>query len=347
MNHVFKSFLKFLVFLSIGGIVLFLLYINYQSAYELDCALNGIDKSDCSLIAKIIGDFKTVKLVWIIAIAVLFMISNIIRALRWDMMLKSLGYVTKKSNLFFTIILGYFTNLGIPRSGEVIRAASLAKYEDIPVEKVMGTIVLDRIMDMICLIGVMGLAILLEGKNIWQYIADNAQLPKGEIFSNPIFYLGIFILVSLTGIIYYKRDAISDSALVVKIKTLLIGFYEGVMSIKNVENPTLFVLYSVGIWLMYYLMTYLCFFAFLPTEHLGPIAGLTVFIFGTFGIVVPSPGGMGSYQYLVTQGLMLYGVSSADGFSFANIIFFTIQIFCNILFGIISLIALPFINRKK
>ena len=93
-------------------------------------------------------------------------------------------------------------------------------------------------------------------------------------------------------------------------------------------------------------MTYLCFFAFEPTSHLGPIAGLVVCVFGTLGMVFPSPGGIGSYHLLVSQALIIYGINSADAFSFSNIIFFTLQIFGNILFGAIFFILLPLVNKK-
>jgi uncharacterized membrane protein YbhN (UPF0104 family) len=102
----------------------------------------------------------------------------------------------------------------------------------------------------------------------------------------------------------------------------------------------------VGIWVLYYFMMYFAFFTFAPTAHLGPIAGLVVFVFGSLGILIPTPGGMGSYHYLVGEALTMYGVSGVDAFSFANIVFFSIQLFVNILLGIISLIVLPAINKN-
>lgn len=104
--------------------------------------------------------------------------------------------------------------------------------------------------------------------------------------------------------------------------------------------------HSVVIWLMYFLMTYLCFFAFGPTAHLGLMAGLLVFVFGAFGIVIPSPGGMGTYQIAVTAGLVIYGVGRADAFAFSNICFFTINLFCNIGFGLLGYLLLPLLNKN-
>ena len=94
-------------------------------------------------------------------------------------------------------------------------------------------------------------------------------------------------------------------------------------------------------------MLYVAFFSFEPTAVLGPEAGLVVFVLGTLGIVFPSPGGMGSYHYLVSEGLVMYGINPTDAFSFANIMFFSVQIFCNILFGIIAFVILPLINKSQ
>jgi uncharacterized membrane protein YbhN (UPF0104 family) len=124
------------------------------------------------------------------------------------------------------------------------------------------------------------------------------------------------------------------------------GFYDGVQSVKNVSSIPLFLVYTVGIWVLYYFMMYLAFFSFEPTANLGPIAGLVVFTFGSLGVLIPTPGGMGSYHYLVGEALSMYGINGADAFSFANIVFFSIQLFVCILFGIISLIILPAINKK-
>jgi len=148
-------------------------------------------------------------------------------------------------------------------------------------------------------------------------------------------------------VLLFKSKRIQNSGPGKKIRTFILGVIEGLKTIRSLKNPTVFVLHSLNIWLMYYLMLYVGFSAFEPTASLGPLAGLIVFTLGSFGIVIPSPGGMGTYHFLVTAGLMLYGVNGADGFSFANILFFTIQIFGNIIFGILAMVMLPFLNRGK
>jgi uncharacterized membrane protein YbhN (UPF0104 family) len=132
-----------------------------------------------------------------------------------------------------------------------------------------------------------------------------------------------------------------------KLIDLLEGFGQGIRTIRQLERPWLFLFHAVNVWLMYYLQTYVGFFAFDPTASLGPLAGLIVFAAGTLGVTVPSPGGMGTYHFMVVAALsFFYGIAKADAFSFANIVFFSIQIGVTVLFGLVSLLLLPAINKK-
>ena len=124
------------------------------------------------------------------------------------------------------------------------------------------------------------------------------------------------------------------------------GFIEGLASIRQLDRPWLFILHSVNIWVMYYLLNYVCFFSFGPTSELSPLIGLVVFVFGGWGIVIPTPGGMGSYHALVQIALGIYGISYADSFSYAMIAFITVQIGANVIFGLLSLLSLPFLNQN-
>ena len=124
------------------------------------------------------------------------------------------------------------------------------------------------------------------------------------------------------------------------------GFLQGILSVKKVSNLPLFILYTIGIWFLYYCMMYFSFFTFDATSHLGYTAALIVFVFGSLGILIPTPGGMGSYHFLVAEALTLYGVSAGDGFSFANIVFFSVSVFVSVFFGLLFLIFLPMYNKK-
>ncbi|MEN0005417.1 MAG: lysylphosphatidylglycerol synthase transmembrane domain-containing protein [Bacteroidota bacterium] len=330
--------LKFLVFLGVGLGILYLLYTNQNAAYQEYCAQEGIAAEDCSLLQKVIEDFRQANYWWILAVLTAFTISNVSRAIRWKMLIKPLGYQPKLINAFLTTCLGYFANLGLPRIGEVVRGGTLARYENIRIEKVMGTIVVDRVVDVLSIIILTSVAFLIEFDTLWAFAQTYVSFGSLVI-------LGIAGALFL-GLLFALRKPILATSFGQKILELAKGFWQGIQTISKLENPALFILHSVNIWFMYFLMTYLCFFAFAPTAHLSPLAGLVVFVFGAWGIVIPSPGGMGTYHFLAQTALTMYGVSGSDGFSWANIAFFSIQLGCNVSIGILALILLPIINRN-
>ena len=192
------------------------------------------------------------------------------------------------------------------------------------------------------------LAVLLEYDIMWSYISENANL--GDSFGSDLIVkllvAAVLIGVTILVLIRRYRDKLLQRPLYVKLENLVLGFWNGLKTIGQLENPCLFIFHSIVIWLMYYLMTYLCFYAYGPTSELGPLAGLVTLVFGSLGMVIPSPGGMGTYHFLTTSALVIYGLDSSDAFSFANLIFFSIQIFGVIFLGLLSLIFLPLINRS-
>ncbi len=338
--------LKFLFFLGIGFTILYLVYRSQNIAFQEDCALKGIPAEDCSLIGKVWNDFQSVNYSWILLVFVAFAVSNVSRAIRWNMLLRTMGHTPKFINAFLTIIIGYFANLGLPRMGEIVRAGMMARYEKIGVEKVMGTVVMDRAVDVLSILFLTALALFLDFNTIYTFADDYVDLSgkfggKGTL----LLYLGIVGVTGL-GLIWLLRKQLMRLSIVQKIVDIAKGFAEGLKTIGKVSSPWLFVFHSVVIWGMFFLMGYMCMLAFEPTSKLPAIAALTVFVFGAWGMVIPSPGGMGTYHFLAQLALGFYGVSGDDGFSFANISFFTVQLGCNILWGILSLILLPNINRN-
>jgi len=345
LNSKLKSAIKLIVFLSIGLFILYFLYNNLEAAYQKECALNNVPSEECSFKDKVINDFKSVKLIWIVIISIFFMLSNLLRALRWNQFLDTMNYKPSVTNSLGAIMVAYLANLAIPRIGEVIRAGTLAKNEKIPVEKVMGTIVLDRLLDVISLLICIGLAFIFAFQTFKDYNEEHGMMNAQLLYI--LIGIGVAGLIGLLLLNKFLSQSTSQNPIVKKLQSLWIGFRDGLISVKNVKNFPLLIFYSVGIWVCYYLMTYLCFFAFAPTAHLGPIAGFVAFVFGSLGIVFPAPGGIGSYQYLVSQALILYGVNIFDAFSFSNIVFISINIIGNILFGFFFFFYLPIYNRKR
>jgi len=364
MKNLLINTLKFLVFFGVGFTILYFVFQDQQAGFQKKCDYDFIElciknggskvvceakpKPVCSLSEKVINDFKTVNYFWILLVILAFMMSNLSRAMRWNMLIQPLGYPVRLFNTFWATMAGYFANMALPRMGEVIKPGLVSRYEKVPMETLVGTIVVDRILDVIMLASLIGLTFLLELDRIWGFVSasafqDGEEL--GSLLTNK-WVLGILILgvVTISGLLIFRKQLMATT-LFKKLKTILLGFWEGILSIKKLENPGLFIFHTLFIWLMYYLMTYLCFFAFDPTSNLPLLAGLTVFVFGGLGMVIPAPGGMGSYQYLVTQALILYGVGGDSAFSFSMIIFITVSV-CNIFFGIIAFILLPIYNKS-
>jgi len=346
MNNTVKSTLKVLMFLAVGTAILYAVYALNNAKYIAQCVADGTPQGQCDFLAKIWSDVSTAKIGWVMFALLFYIWSNVSRAIRWGMLLEPLGHKPKLANTLSTVLVTHLVNLGIPRSGEFVRAGLIAKYEDLEAEKVMGTIVTSRVIDVLCLLVVIGLTLILSFDNFVGYFKESDLANGGSsIFTlTNLTILGGLGLAALA-IIWRKRDYLLSTTIGSKIWNIILGFWEGILTIKELRSPSRFILHTVLIWICYYLMTYLMFFSFVPTEALAPVAGLVVFVFGTLGIVIPSPGGMGTYQFLISEGLTLYAVPAAEAFSFANLMFFSVQL-CNVLLGIIAFVCLPIINRK-
>lgn len=340
------AFLKFLFFLGIGLAILYLVYRGQNAAFQADCAVKGIAAEDCSLANKVLTDFGKVNYWWMLLVFGAYLLSTLSRAIRLNMLLNPLGARPKLSNTFLTTTLGYFANLGLPRMGEVVRAASLAQYERIPVEKIMGAVVVDRLMDVLCIVIITFIAIFLEGGPIVDFFAREAQFEFSAEKAGKLAFVVLIGLTILALATYFLRHRLRQNKLFLRIRDMAVGFWQGINTVRSLKRPGLFLALSANIWVMFFVMTLFCFEAFQPTADLSWRSGLTVFVFGSWGVVVPSPGGMGTFHFMAQQALGIYGVSGDDGFSWANISFFAVNIATNIVFGLVSLLLLPILNRN-
>ena len=345
MKKIVVNILQFLLSLSIGSTILYFVYQHQSKAYTTDCMEEGNPASACNLIDKLFDDFQHTNFWWIGLVMLAFLASNYSRTAKWMILLKPLGYQPRFINGYLSILVAYFANIFIPRIGEVARAGIFSKYEKIPVEKVMGTIVVDRVVDVLCLLLAFCLALFFEFDKLWGYIEQRSGQESGGGSSTKWLILGI--LAAMAGVIFLLREKLARTAIFQKILKLVHGFWEGILTVRKLERPWLFIFHSLNIWFLYFLMTWLGFKAFGPTSHLDMRAALTVFAFGTLGMVIPSPGGMGTFQGLVTGVLTLfYNIKGDDAFSVANIIFFLIQIGLNSVMGLIAFVLLPLLNKN-
>lgn len=345
MKKILFNTLQFLTFLSIGAVILYFVYRHQNAAFLEDCGLRGVPAADCSLMDKLLTDFKNARFGWIILVFVAFLVSNYNRTMKWLILLRPLGYRPRFINSFLSILVGYFANLGLPRMGEVVRAGIFSKYEHIPAEKVMGTIVVDRVVDVLCLMLAFGLALFFEYDKLWGYATENIGRSGGG--ASHWWWIAAGLMAAAASVFWIFRKKLAQTALYRRVAKIITGFWEGLLTVRRLEHPGWFIFHSLSIWFLYFLMTWLGFKAFGPTAHLSLEAALTVFAFGTLGMVIPSPGGMGTFHALVIASLTLfYGIKGDDAFSVANIIFFSVSIGFNIFLGLSSLILLPLINRN-
>ena len=279
----------------------------------------------------------------------LLLLAHWLRALRWRQLMEPMGYHPTKLNSFFAVMIGYFVNLGAPRLGEVIKCTILARYEKIPAQKLVGTIVAERAFDVICLSLVFGLAFVFQfdivSSLLHDYIYPAFQNKNGETAYKKIIILGVGLLIFLIllKVIFNRFGHIN---IVQKVKDILAGVWHGLISVRSLKNKPLFFFYTLGIWFMYLLSTWVGFFAIDETSHLTLTDALTVLAMGSVGMII-SPGGIGAYALLVMETVALYHVPKEPyGQALGWLLWFG-QFLSFVLFGVLSFILLPRVNRTN
>ena len=299
----------------------------------------------------ILTSFKMANYWWVLLSITLGVLSHVIRAIRWKMLLEPMNYTPSIKNSFLAVMVGYFANLGIPRSGEVARCSVLYKEEKIPVNKSFGTVIVERSIDMFIFFSLFFLTFAVEYNRIDEYVQTHIYPAINEKFAF-ISTDMLFGKLALGGaafflIVYFIfRKKIQQSTFFKKIIDLVNGVWQGLKSIAKIKKPFLFITYSLLIWLLYLLMVYTCFFSLPQTSMLSLSAGLTVLVLGSIGIMI-TPGGIGLYPVIVAQTLVLFGISAESGFGDAiGWITWSAQTVMIIVVGALSLIVLS-LNKKK
>jgi len=255
---------------------------------------------------------KHIPLRWVFLSMALGYLAFIFRGLRWMLLIKPLGYTPKVSNLIHAIAFGYLFNSFIPRSGEVIRCTALNKVSDVPISKLFGHVLLERIIDFALLFTCLFLSFLLNYNHFLLFFED-------VVFPTQIIiYLGLLFLLVVVGYKFFKHFLNSDQ--ISKINNFIHGIKVGFMSIKKIEKPFLFLLYTLLIWACYLFMTVVCFYCFSETTSLTLNQGLFVMVAGGLGMVIPTPTGIGSYHYLVIKALVGFNIGLEIAQFFAIIV---------------------------
>jgi uncharacterized protein (TIRG00374 family) len=299
--------------------------------------------------AQILHSFKTANYYWVILAIILGVFSHILRAARWVLFFEPMGFKPKLKTTFYAVMVGYFANMAFPRLGEVTRCGIMSKYEKVPFQKALGTVVTERAIDMLIFFLLFLLMFFTQLGTIRDYLDQNIY-PKlvakfGALhYSQMIFlFLGSLLLI-IIGIWFAVRKRVKSSGLYHKLRGLVIGFWEGLKSLSQVRKPGLFVFYSIAIWVLYFFMLYVIFFCFDETAGLGPGAGLSSLVLGSVGIMI-TPGGIGLYPAIIQETLLLYGIAKPTGLALGWIAW-TAQTLMILVVGGISLLLLS-INRPE
>ena len=311
------------IFLPLGVGFLFL-YLSYQSttADERTKVIESIQNADYRFVL----------------LSVLFAaLSHFSRAYRWLFLLQPLGYRPQLINTILTVMIAYLANLGIPRSGELLRATALCNYEKFAFEKVFGTIVAERAIDLLLLLAFILFALFLQFDLIWELLKLDQVNP---------FLLILIGVNSLFGFIVMRRVFTqSNHAIVLKIKALFLGFWEGISTLKTMQNKGVFIFHTIFIWGMYLSMFYVIKWSLPATYEMTWAMVIPAFVAGGLAISATN-GGIGIYPYTVALVLGGFGITQEAGLAFGWIMWSS-QTLMILTFGALSFFALPLVNSKK
>jgi uncharacterized protein (TIRG00374 family) len=276
---------------------------------------------------------------WVAASVIIAIISHLLRALRWEQLLGAMSYHPGTVRTFSAVLIGYFANFLVPRLGEVSRCGSLKKTANIPFEESFGTVITERLVDLLSLVVLVGITFIFEWEPLQQSLFPTLKLPSGTL----IIVASVLGLIGL-GVLWKFKDLLKNIGEESKIGKMLLGWIAGIGSIRNLTSPGKFIGYSIGIWLSYFLSTYTLFLAFPISENLGLSAALTVLVMGTFGMATPTQGGIGAYHSLVASAFVFYALSYKDGFMLATF-FHGTQMITLLLLGGLSFILTLFLPK--
>lgn len=329
----FKSFLKYLFFLGLG---IFFVWLSVKD----------INKKNWEDIKYAIAHGRK----WvIIPVIVMLFFAHYVRAIRWKLLMEPLEYKPTTFNAFAGVMIGYLVNGGIPRLGEVFKCTLLARYEKFKVDKLIGTILVERAVDVICLLIIFLLAIFLQGEIFGGYMTDLLRKffhdKTGSLsYSKLIIACTILIILLVSFYIILKKFGHID--IVAKIKTVIKNILHGLSSIRYLQHKRLFLLHTVLLWGLYYFSTYAGLYALEETAHLGLAGAVTVLAVGSVGMII-TPGGIGAYQILIAKLLILYGIDEKTTGTASGWLLWTAQTFIILVGGLICFALISRYNKKR
>lgn len=284
---------------------------------------------------------------WISLSVILGTLAYYVRSERWKLLLDAMDYDAKSSHSFYSVCMNYFWNLLIPRSGELARCTTLYTLNKTPVDKSFGTVISERVIDLVCLMLIAIMAVIFNFDLIVKLFDEVMQLRATDGTSSsygPFVFLGIIAIFLIGLIIFWKK--IKSLSIFPKIEGFVYGIRHGLISIFQLKKSGLFIFYTFIIWLFYYLMTYVVVYALPETSHLSPADGLYLLLVGGIGMVIPASGGIGAFHSAMRLGFIVLGLGSEIGVTFGFLVH-TPHTLIALLLGLISLVGISIETSKK
>jgi uncharacterized protein (TIRG00374 family) len=331
MKKVLKTFFQYGFFLSLGlGLVWWQLRVMTET--EVTEFKTAIKNADYSLLIPII---------------LMALSSHVIRAVRWKMLIEPLGYKPRTSNTFLVVMIGYLANSAVPRLGEILKCSLLSKYEKIPTSPLIGTVVIERIIDLLTFGLLIFITLVFQadiiGGELNNQLAIITQKNTIPIWAKGL--IGIALILMITFSIRYLFKKYPNNKIIQKIKNISKELIQGVLTVKKIKNRSLFLLLTLAMWLLYLGQIYVGFQAIEATNHLSILAACSLLSIGTVAMIA-TPGGIGTFPLGIEKVIVAYGVSAVIGKSFGWIIW-GISTAIIIITGVLSIVIIPYINKNK
>ncbi|MCH7512371.1 MAG: flippase-like domain-containing protein [Bacteroidetes bacterium] len=324
--------------------------LKYLIAFAVACLLLWLVYRHID-IGRLFTRLGDVKYKYVIISIAIMLIAHLVRAYRWSLLLSPIGYPVSTWRMFLAIMVGYLANLFFPRMGEITRCGVLKRTNNVPMAISIGSVVAERIVDLLTLISLIIFNMLIEYDLLSGFFKDFFSSKFSGVVQNlMVLYVfagaGFFLLIIGYFFLRVYKEKLKRIPLFLKIRAILRELGEGLSSIGKLKKKAHFWISSGLMWLLYYALTYIVVFSIDETSHLSLIAGLTILVTGSIGMATPVQGGIGAFHALVSGVLILYGVVFEDGILFATVLHSS-QVLTVILFGGISLIVTVFLQRKR
>lgn len=323
-----KKLFRILLFLVVGILIFIYIYKDLQ-------------------FSKIEEALKTLDYKWIVLSGVFGLLSHFIRALRWNLLIEPLSHKPGLINTYLAVLVLYLFNILIPRGGEVARCTVISRYEKISFTKLFGTVVSERLADLVTFFLIVFVLLLWDVSYFRQLLQNNPNLASGleEFSRSGVVLLLTAVALVIIGVVVFRRSS-SDNKYRNVVAKIFSHFREGLQTIRNSNNKSLFAIYTLLIIVLWLMMLYVVFFAYEPTSHLSFRVAVITFALSSFAFLLPIQAGLGAWHFIVIQSLLLFGIDVDHGSVFALVA----HTFTNLIFlaaGTLAFMLLPVVNNRR